>query len=252
MFLCCLAFTYGRQGHHLRQSTGLWVDRQLRPLLEGSDVEQVQEGIGIRDTLAQYRYGWFLDKLDYQTITFWPPHRTHLVFNTPSLLSQYYTRYRDLVTAKQDYILFHDIFGYLEQTRGDLPRAAALLNLLVDLYLHAFQQEVFRVLDQAGVKQPLHQSGLRAAQQGKVPLTAIRFRQVLGQALLETEFWYISSMNAKVNKIGVLFAWLWGWAGDRNNRTWRCKNWEHKAYRLLFRQCFEVITQIFGLRQARE
>ncbi|KAL2811930.1 hypothetical protein BDW59DRAFT_167915 [Aspergillus cavernicola] len=216
MFLRCLAFMYGGQGHHLRQSTGLWVDCQLRPLLEGSDVEQVQEGMGIGDTLAQYGYGWFLDKLDYWTMIFRPPHCIYLVFNTPSLLSQYYAWYRDL-------------------TRGDLPRAAVLLDLLVDLCLRAFRQEVFRVLDQAGVKQPLRWSGLRAAQQGKMPLTAIGFRQVLGRVLLETEFQYISSMNAKVNEIGVLR-----------------KNWEHKAYWLLFRQYFEVITQIFGLRQARE
>jgi hypothetical protein len=51
MFLRCLIFTYGGQGHHLKHSTGLWVDRRVRPPLEGSEVEQVQEGIGIGHTL---------------------------------------------------------------------------------------------------------------------------------------------------------------------------------------------------------
>ncbi|KAL2848876.1 hypothetical protein BJY01DRAFT_246100 [Aspergillus pseudoustus] len=154
-------------------------------------------------------------------MTFRLPHRPYMVFNTPTLLSRYFARYQHLVAAKQDYILFHDIFHHLEQTREDLPRAAALLDLLVDLCLRAFRQEVFRALEQAQPKQPLSQSGLQKALQGEVPLTAMGFRQVLKRAPLETEYQYISSQKAIVADVGVLFSWLWGWARDGNYGEYR-------------------------------
>jgi hypothetical protein len=61
------------------------------------------------------------------------------------------------------------------------------------------------------------------------------FRQVLKRAPLETEFQYISSQKAIVADVGVLFSWLWGWAGDGNHGGWERKTWEQKMYRLLFR-----------------
>ncbi|OJD22346.1 hypothetical protein ACJ73_06306 [Blastomyces percursus] len=252
MFLRCLTFTYGGGGHHLQHSTGLWVDRRVRPPAEGSDVERIQEGIGIGETLQLYGFGWFLDKLDYQSMTFRPPHRASMMFNTPTLLSQYYARYRHLVAAHRDYIFFHDIFTQLSQAREDPTRAMTLLDLLVDLCLRSFRQDVFHALEQAHPKQPMSQSGLQAALAGEVPLTTTGFRRVLRRAPLETEFQYVSSMKAKVSDVSVLFTWLWGWAGDGNNGGWPRKGWEKKLYRLLFRQSFEVITQIFGLQQARE
>lgn len=252
MFLRCLTSTYGGGGHHLRRSHGLWLDRRVLPPADGGDVERIQEGMGIGKALDQYGYGWFLDKLDFHTMIFQAAHRPYMVFNTPTLLSQYHARYRSLITVQRDYIFIHDIFTHLAQSRESPVRAASLLDLLVDVCLRAFRQEVFRTLEQARLKQPLSHRGSREALQGLVPLSAAGFRRVLRQAPLHTEFQYVTSQKTQVNHIAVLFSWLWGWAGDGNNGDWVRKGWEHKTYRLVFRQCFEVITQIFGLQQARE
>ncbi|KAL2864790.1 uncharacterized protein BJX67DRAFT_383421 [Aspergillus lucknowensis] len=121
---------YLERGYHT-DFQGCWIlitAKHLKDAVFGR-AERVKE---------RYGYGWFLDNLDYCMMTFRPLHCMHMVFSTRSLLSWYYARYQDLVTTKQDYILFHDILGYVERARGDLPPVAALLNLLVDLCLGVF------------------------------------------------------------------------------------------------------------------
>ncbi|GFG00359.1 hypothetical protein IFM53868_10730 [Aspergillus udagawae] len=61
----------------------------------------------------------------------------------------------------------------------------------------------------------------------------------------------MTGTKIKVASLEVLFAWLWGWDGDGNNGDWPRKHWEFKAYRVLYRQCFALITQVYGLRQAQ-
>ncbi|KAL5040767.1 hypothetical protein BDW71DRAFT_212801 [Aspergillus fruticulosus] len=251
MFLRCLTYVYGGDGAHPSHSNGLWVDRRVRPLVDGSEVERVQEGMGLQVTLEHYRYGWFLDKLDCEAMIFRQPHRPHMVFNTPSLLSQYFPRYRHLVTARDEFIQFQDLYSHLTQAREEPGRAARLLDLLIDLCLQTFRQEVFRALQLARTNQPLSEGGLRCAVQGAVPLTAPGFRQVFRRAPLETEFQFVSGPTARIRDVGLLFSFLWGWAGDGNQGGWERAGWEQKLYRLLYRRTFEMITQIFGIGQAR-
>ncbi|KAL3702646.1 hypothetical protein TMatcc_011225 [Talaromyces marneffei ATCC 18224] len=51
------------------------------------------EGLGFRDQMAQYGYAWFLDKMDWSTMTFRQPFAQYMMFNNPSMQAAYYIRY---------------------------------------------------------------------------------------------------------------------------------------------------------------
>jgi hypothetical protein len=253
MFLRCLLCAYGGQGNHLRRSNGLWLDRHVGPPPDGSDTERVQEGMGMATTLERYGYAWIQDrKLDWDSMTFKPPHRAWIVFNTPSLMSAYHSRYQSLVRTKTDFVLFHDIFTRMKDLRSDFPRSALLLRLLVQLCLRAFRQDVFTALGQARTQQPLHPEYLEAACLGETPLTIKGLGPVFRHSHFHHDLQFVSGPKMKVTHIEVLFAWLWGWDGDGNNGDWSRKHWERKPYRLFYRQCFAMIAQVYGLQQARE
>ena len=251
MFLQCLMRVYGGQGHHLRRSLGLWIDRRTRAPAEGSDLERVQEGMAMGVHLAHSGYAWMADKLNWGSMVFLPVNRPNMVFNTPSLQSAYIRRYRNVVQAKDEFLLFHDIFSFLHQHRSDCRRSALLLQLLVDVCLRAFRQEVFRSLSTLKLRQPLHPQRLREGCAGLIPLTGAGLRSVFEHGQLLADLHFVSPQRATVNHIETLFVFLWGWDGDGNQGDWARKSWEFRAYRILFRQCFGVIAQIYGVQQAR-
>lgn len=252
MFLRCLTSAYGGQGAHLRRSLGLWIDRRTRRPREGSDREQVQEGMALGMHLERSGYAWMADKLDWAMMIFLPAHRAHMVFNTPSLQSAYHARYWQVVRARDDFLLFHDIFSRLQEHRLEKQRSALLLQLLVDLCLRAFRKDVFQTLaDRRRVQQPLSPERIREACAGEVPLTGAGVRYVFEHGRLSDDLHFVSQAHIKLPHVEGLFIWLWGWDGDGNRGDMLRKHWNDKAYRVLYRQCFGVIAQTHGVQQAR-
>lgn len=251
MFLKCLGFAYGGQGKHLRQSLGLWIDRRHRPPLEGSDTEQVQEGMGMGSRLEESGYAWLADKVDWAVMVFRPCCRRHMVFNTPSVQSAYHGRYQEVKEAKAEFLLFHDITLRLHEHRPDPDRSALLLQLLCDLCLRAFRQEVFRHLAYRKTTQPLHSRRIAVARSGNIPLTSTGIQSVFESGILEDDLHFAHKAYIKVTHMDTLFVWLWGWDGDGNQGDWPRKHWEFKPYRILYRQCYGIIAQTHGMRQAR-
>ncbi|OJD19313.1 hypothetical protein ACJ73_08650 [Blastomyces percursus] len=252
MFLQCLVRAYGGQGNHLRRSNGLWLNRRVRPPLDGSDTEQIREGLGMEETLERYGYAWLLDKLDWTAMTFRPAHRAYICFNTPSLQSAYHSRYRRLVRAKADFLLFHDVFTRMHDLRHDVSRSGLLLQLLIHLCLGAFRKEVFDTLASRTTRQPLQRQALKAACAGDVPLTLQGFTRVFLNGHFREDLQFVTGPKMRVSSIEVLFAWLWGWDGDGDNGDWPRGHWEFKQYRVVYRQSFGIIAQVYGLQQARE
>ena len=149
MFLRALMYIYGGQGHHMKQSNGLWLDRRVRVGGggSGSGGREVTEGMGIGQTIERYGYGWLLDKVDWSAMVFRVANRDHMAFNSPALLSAYTRRYQPVVRSQRDYIFVHDIFSELHAAReGPAERAGVLLDLLVNVCLRAFRKDVFEAL----------------------------------------------------------------------------------------------------------
>lgn len=251
MFLKCLGFAYGGQGKHPRQSLGLWIDQRHQPPSDGSDTEQVQEGMGMGDRLEGSGYAWLADKVDWAIMVFRPFCRRHMVFNTPSVQSAYHGRYQEVKEAKAEFLLFHDITLRLHEHLPDPDRSALLLQLLCDLCLRAFRQEVFRHLAYRKTTQPLQSRQIAAARSGNIPLTSTGVRSIFESGIFEDDLHFAHKAYIKVTHIDTLFVWLWGWDGDGNQGDWPRKHWEYKPYRILYRQCYGIIAQTHGMRQAR-
>lgn len=251
MFLQCLRVCYGGQGHHLDRCVGLRIDQRANPK-PNSDTDGIQEGMGIQERLAQTGYMWFADKIDWTSMTFQPPHRAHMVFNTPTLQSSYHERYWRVVDAKSDFLQFHDVFTHLQQNPGDFRQASLLLQGLINLCLRAFRKDVFQVLSSSTTYQPLQDQLLSKACAGELPLTQSSLRQVFHHKIFQDDIHFVNSSQMAVKALDMLFARLWGWDGDGQQGDWPRRHWEFKPYRILFRQCFGVVAQIHGVQQARE
>lgn len=251
MFLKCLLHVYGGQGGHPRRSLGLWIDRRTIPQ-EGTDVALIQEGMAIGPSLQQSGYGWLANKLSWSLMVFLPSCRNHMVFNTPHLQSAYHERYTIVKQVKGDFLLFHDVFQRLQDHRADPRRSMLLLQLMVDLCLRAFRQDVFRALSALRNHQPFHADNLARAQAGEIPLDFHGMQQVFQDGIFQDDLRVVDSTRAEVSHIETLFVRLWGWDGDGNQGDWQRKHWEYKPYRVFFRQCFGSIAQIHSIEQAWE
>jgi len=235
-----------------RRCNALWLDRRQDPADHGSDGPRIQEGIGLQVTMEKYRYGWFLDKIDWGAMVFLPQVRDSICLRGPSMLASYRVHYRKLISINRRFVFAHEVFSRLESERHDQAKVAMLLQVLIDLCLCTFRQDVFAVISESPVSSLFNQHRLQEALDGRVPLTARGFRRVFGNVTMESQIRLIDGKNLRVNHIDVLFSWLWGWERDGNNGDWPRIHWDQKPYRVLARQCFDVISQIYGLRQAWE
>ena len=83
-----------------------------------------------------------------------------------------------------------------------------LLQLLCDLSLHAFCQEVFWHLALCKTIQPLHSHQINEAQLGHVPLTTTRVQQVFESGIFMDDLHFAQKAYLKVTHLNTLFVWL--------------------------------------------
>ncbi|KAM6514394.1 hypothetical protein FALCPG4_015541 [Fusarium falciforme] len=100
MFLRCLQFSYS--GGLIQKVGGCWQDVRLQPDPRQPDGLRRHEGLGFQRTMDTYGYAWFLDKIDWDTLT--QPHATYMMFNNPSMQAAYHARYRQIRDMRIDFI----------------------------------------------------------------------------------------------------------------------------------------------------
>ncbi|KIX01148.1 uncharacterized protein Z518_08873 [Rhinocladiella mackenziei CBS 650.93] len=101
-FLRCLQFSC--PSGLIQKVGGCWHDVRFRPDSRQTDGLQRVEGLGFRRTMEEFGYGWFLDKIDWVTLTFRPPHAAHMMFNNPSMQAAYHARYGQVRDVRLDFI----------------------------------------------------------------------------------------------------------------------------------------------------
>ncbi|KAH7341167.1 hypothetical protein BKA66DRAFT_448341 [Pyrenochaeta sp. MPI-SDFR-AT-0127] len=83
MFLRCLQFSYS--GGLIQRTGGLWQDVRLESNVNQPNGLGRYEGLGFRDSMKQHGYAWFMDKVDWETMTFRQPFAQYMMFNNPSM-----------------------------------------------------------------------------------------------------------------------------------------------------------------------
>lgn len=238
MFLRCLRVSYG--GCLLQKSGGCWRDVRYVPDDRQPDGLRKVEGLGFCRTMEEFGYAWFLDKVDWASLSFRYTHAPYMMFNNPSMQAVYRRHYRQIRDVRIDFIRVDRIRQWMIEFSGTAACVERLEHLLCQLCLCAFRKDVF-----AHVQSTLHPDSIEAALAGEVPLCYESIQEVLQEQYRPLRLAYGSQVAVK--NIDVLFAWLWEWRDGRFERS----GWKDKPYRMLYRQSFEAIQAVRGKHAAR-
>ena len=238
MFLRCLRVSYG--GGLLQKSGGCWRDVRHVPDDRQPDGLRRVEGLGFCRTMEEFGYAWFLDKVDWATLTFRSAHAPYMMFNNPSMQAVYRRHYGRIRDVRIDFIRVDRIRQLMIEFSGVTACVERLENILCQLCLCAFRKDVF-----AHIQSTLHADSVEAALAGEVPLCYQSIQEVLQEQYRPLRLAY--GPRVAVKNIDVLFAWLWEWRDGRFERS----GWKDKPYRMLYRQSYEAIQAVRGKHSAR-
>jgi hypothetical protein len=238
MFLRCLQFSYS--SGLIQRAGGLWQDVRV-----GTDVNQPDglrryEGLGFRDSMSQHGYAWFMDKVDWETMTFRQPFAQYMTFNNPSMQTAYHARYGQIRDVRIDFIRVDKTRQWMMEFSA-VPTCLGLLEeYLEQLCLCAFRKDVFSFIQHL-----LHKDHVEAALAGQVPLCWASINRVLKGKHQPPKL--AMGNRLAIKSVQVIFSWLWEW----KDRQFERRGWNDKPYRMLYQQSFGIIELIRGKHQAR-
>ncbi|KAB8266546.1 hypothetical protein BDV30DRAFT_247683 [Aspergillus minisclerotigenes] len=141
MFLRCLQFSYSTG--LIQRVGGCWHDIKYQPDATQSDGIRRWEGLGFRDTMQRFGYAWFLDKINWSTLTFRQPFAQYMMFNNPSMQAVYRARYPQIRDVRIDFIRVDQARQWMLEFSSIPTCQAYLMKYLRQLCLRAFRQDVF-------------------------------------------------------------------------------------------------------------
>ncbi|WKT53662.1 hypothetical protein QSH57_004246 [Fusarium oxysporum f. sp. vasinfectum] len=220
---------------------GCWRDVRQQPDASQPNGLRRHEGLGFKLTMERYGYAWFLDKIDWNTLTFRQPYSPYMMFNNPSMQNVYRARYHQVRDVRIDFIRVNKAYQWMLEFSA-IPRCLDLLeNYLRELCLCAFRKDVF-----FHVKSALKPEYLESALSGEIPLC---YNSVSNAMVKNHQPLQLAQGNRlAVKDINVLFAWLWKSEDDYFER----QGWNEKPYRMLFQQSFHAIKTARGKAGARK
>ncbi|KAH7231312.1 uncharacterized protein BKA55DRAFT_714420, partial [Fusarium redolens] len=144
---------------------GCWRDVRQQPDASQPNGLRRHEGLGFKLTMERYGYAWFLDKIDWNTLTFRQPYAPYMMFNNPSMQNAYRARYHQVRDVRIDFIRVNKAYQWMLEF-SSIPNCLYLLeNYLRELCLCAFRKDVF-----FHVKSALKPEYLESALSGEIPL----------------------------------------------------------------------------------
>ncbi|PVH90385.1 hypothetical protein DM02DRAFT_547899, partial [Periconia macrospinosa] len=238
MFLRCLQFSYS--SGLIQKAGGLWQDVRLANDADQPDGLRRYEGLGFRDNMRQYGYAWFMDKIDWETMTFRQPFAQYMMFNNPSMQSAYHARYSQIRDVRIDFIRVDKARQWMTEFSA-VPACLDLLEeYLEQLCLCAFRKDVFSF-----IRHLLHKDYVKAALAGQIPLCWPSVNQALKSKHQPPKL--AMGNRLAVKSIEVIFSWLWEW----KDRQFERRGWNDKPYRMLYQQSCSIVELIRGKHQAR-
>ncbi|KAJ9494699.1 hypothetical protein H2202_009775 [Exophiala xenobiotica] len=198
------------------------------------------EGLGFRRTMEDFGYAWFLDKVDWSTLTFRQPHAPFMMFKNPSMQAAYHARYGQVRDVRLDFIRMDKAREWMIGFSAVPACLDFLEKYLRQLCLCAFRKDVLR-----HIKSVLDPEKAEAALAGEVALCYASVKQALKQEYRPPKLAHGNRLGVK--SVDVLFAWLWEWKDGQFER----KGWDDKPYRMLFRQSYHAVNTAQGKAGAR-
>lgn len=239
MFLRCLQCSYS--SGLIQRAGGLWQDVCLASNVNQIDGLQRYEGLGFRDSMKRHGYAWFMDKVDWVTMTFRQPFTQYMMFNNPSMQAVYHARYSQIRDVRIDFIRVDKTRQWMTEFSA-VPVCLDLLEeYLEQLCLCAFRKDV-----SSHIRHLLHRDQVEPALADQIPLCWPSIDRILKDKHRPPKL--AAGNRLAVKSVQVLFSWLWEWKGGQFER----RGWNDKPYRMLYQQSFGIIERIRGKHQARE
>ncbi|KAL2810795.1 hypothetical protein BDW59DRAFT_155613, partial [Aspergillus cavernicola] len=85
----CFSYSTGL----IQRVGGCWHDIKYQSDTNQPNRLQQWEGLGFQTTMKQFGYAWFLNKVDWATLTFYQLFMQHMMFNSPSMQAAYHAHY---------------------------------------------------------------------------------------------------------------------------------------------------------------
>ncbi|SCO54204.1 uncharacterized protein FFNC_15390 [Fusarium fujikuroi] len=98
---------------HLWKVNGCWQDVRQQPDARQPNGLRRHEGLGFKLTMEKYGYAWFLDKIDWNTLTFRQPYAAYMMFNNPSMQNVYRARYHQVRDVRIDFIRVNKVYQWM-------------------------------------------------------------------------------------------------------------------------------------------
>ncbi|SPJ87886.1 uncharacterized protein FTOL_12355 [Fusarium torulosum] len=141
MFLRCLRFSY--TGGLIQKVGGCWQDVRQQPDARQPNGLRRHEGLGFKLTMEKYGYAWFLDKIDWNTLTFRQPYAAYMMFNNPSMQNVYRARYHQVRDVRIDFIRVNKAYQWMLEFSSISTCLNLMERYLRELCLCAFRKDVF-------------------------------------------------------------------------------------------------------------
>ncbi|KAL2807989.1 hypothetical protein BJX63DRAFT_436566 [Aspergillus granulosus] len=239
MFLRCLQFLYA--GGLLQRVSGCWRDVWFQPDARRTDGLRRCEGLGFQTSMEQYGYAWFLDKLNWDTMTFRQPSAQYMMFNSPSMQAAFHARYAQIRDVRLDFLRVHQVHWWMVEFSSIFPCLDLLEDLLRQLLLCVFWKDVF-----LHVQRLVHPDHVSCTLAGEVPLSYDSIMDVFLEGAQPLQL--LDQRWTAVKHVDTFFAWLWEWKDGRYDRN----GWKDKLYCMVYQQSFEAINQVLGKDWARD
>jgi hypothetical protein len=191
--------------------------------------------------MQAYGYAWFLDKINWDTLTFRQPSAQYMQFNNPSMQAAYHARYSQIRDVRLDFLRVNQAHQWMEEFSAVPPCLDLLADFLRQFSLCVFRKDVF-----LQVKRLLHPDHASRALAGEVSLSYRGISKVFLEGALPLQL--VDQRRIAVKSVDTIFSWLWEWKDGRYDR----KGWKDKPYRMVYQQSFEAINRILGKDRARE
>jgi hypothetical protein len=77
--------------------------------------------------MQAYGYAWFLDKINWDTLTFRQPSAQYMQFNNPSMQAAYHARYSQIRDVRLDFLRVNHAHQWMEEFSAVPPCLDLLL-----------------------------------------------------------------------------------------------------------------------------
>ena len=237
MLLDCVRYCYDTAP--LSQEAGLWRDRY-----QAHDAGPFLQGMGLKQTIAEAGYGWFLPKVDWAQLTFLPEVALETRYNDRALYDTYRKRWTAVKDVKDDLKRLETIHGWLGLYHTNRQLRDLLLEFLCTIVVQHFRKDVFQA-----IKDDIRPEHREQALAGKVMLCPASLESVLIPLAGDEERYQVQPVLAnrtKVRSLPQLVDLLWD-SDDGHART----QWAHRSYRELHQRARQIVQVHLGAEAAQ-